>query len=140
PAAIKANAKYLMPAATIIYDADSFTERNLAKAKFQTNDPFAELNLEDYNKIAVPITSMTKEALIDFTMDNKDVLRSKNMFALGLVSWMFNRPLDVIEEALKAKFGKKQQIYDSNISVLHAGYNYGMNMQHQSPQFFVPVA
>lgn len=140
PAAIKANAKFLMPAATIIYDSDSLTERNLAKAKFQTNDPFAELNLQDFNKIAVPITSLTKEALIDFTMDNKDVLRSKNMFALGLVSWMFNRPLDVIEEALKAKFGKKQQIYDSNISVLHAGYNYGMNMQHQTPQFFVPVA
>ncbi|MBN2261478.1 MAG: 2-oxoacid:acceptor oxidoreductase subunit alpha [Prolixibacteraceae bacterium] len=140
PAAIKANAKYLEPAATIIFDSDSFTEKNLSKAKFSTNDPFTELNLQDYNKIAAPITSMTKEALIDTQMDNKMVLRSKNMFALGLVSWMFNRQLDVIEEALKEKFGKKPEILQANINVLHAGYNYGMNMQHTTPQYLVPAA
>ena len=140
PAAIKANAKFLEPAATIIYDADSFTERNLKKAKFETDDPFTELNLIDYHKIAVPITSLTKEALIDRDMDNKAVLRSKNMLALGLVSWIFNRPLEIIENALKVKFGKNPDVLNSNIEVLHAGYNYGMNMQHTTPQYLVPAA
>ncbi|HPR32927.1 MAG TPA: 2-oxoacid:acceptor oxidoreductase subunit alpha [Prolixibacteraceae bacterium] len=140
PAAIKANAKFLEPAATIIFDSDSFTEKNFQKAKFQTTDPFTELNLLDYHKIGVPITSLTKEALIDRNMDNKSVLRSKNMFALGLVSWIFNRPLDIIEKALNQKFGKIPEVLHSNIDVLHAGYNYGMNMQHTTPQFLVPAA
>ncbi|MCF8363805.1 MAG: 2-oxoacid:acceptor oxidoreductase subunit alpha [Prolixibacteraceae bacterium] len=140
PAAVKANAKFLEPSATIIYDVDSFNDKNLKKAKYTTDDPFAELNLHDYHKIGVPITSLTKEALIDSDMDNKAVLRSKNMFALGLVSWIFNHPLDIIEKALKAKFGKKQKVIDSNITVLHAGFNYGMNMQHTTPQFLVPAA
>jgi len=140
PAAIKANAKFLMPAATIIFDSDSFTEKNLRKANFATDDPFAELNLDDFFKIPVPITSLTKEALIDSEMDNKAVLRCKNMLALGLVSWIFNRPLDVIEEALKAKFGKKISLLEANIEVLRAGYNYGMNLQHSTPQYLVPAA
>ena len=140
PAAIKANAKFLMPAATIIFDSDSFTEKNLRKANFATDDPFAELNLDDYFKIPVPITSLTKEALIDTDMDNKAILRCKNMLALGLVSWIFNRPLDVIEEALKAKFGKKISLLEANIEVLRAGYNYGMNLQHSTPQYLVPAA
>lgn len=140
PAAIKANAKFLEPAATIIYDVDSFTDRNFKKAKFETDDPFTELNLHDYHKIGVPITSLTKEALIDRDMDNKAILRSKNMLALGLVSWIFNRPLEIIENALKQKFGKKPDILNSNIEVLHAGYNYGMNMQHTTPQYLVPAA
>lgn len=138
PAAIKANAKFLMPSATIIYDSDSFTDKNFQKAKFTTNDPFNELGLFDYTKIGVPITSLTKEALIDSEMDNKAVLRSKNMLALGLVSWIFNRPLEIIEEALAAKFGKNPTVLQSNIDVLHAGYNYGMNMEHETPQYLVP--
>lgn len=139
PAAIKANAKFLEPAATIIYDSDSFTDRNLKKAKYETNDPFEELGLHDYFKIGVPITSLTKEALIDRDMDPKSILRSKNMFALGLVSWIFNRPLDIIENALADKFGKKPKILESNIEVLRAGYNYGMTMQHSTPQFIIPT-
>jgi len=140
PAAIKANANFLMPGATIIYDSDSFTERYFEKAKFKTQDPFTELKLDDYFKIAVPITSLTKEALVDKEMDPKSVLRSKNMFALGLVVWIFNRPIELIEDALKEKFGKKQDVLDTNISVLHAGYNYGMTLQHSTPQYLVPVA
>jgi 2-oxoglutarate ferredoxin oxidoreductase subunit alpha len=140
PAAIKANANYLVPAATIIYDSDSFIEKNFKKAKYETSDPFTELNMLDYNTIGVPITSLTKEALIDSGMDNKAILRSKNMFALGLVSWIFNRPLEYIENALKNKFGKKKSVLESNILVLHAGYNYGMNMQHTTPQYLVPAA
>jgi 2-oxoglutarate/2-oxoacid ferredoxin oxidoreductase subunit alpha len=139
PAAIKANANYLMPSATIIYDIDSFTEKGFQKAKFATNDPFTELGLFDYTQIGVPITSLTKEALIDSKMDNKAVLRSKNMLALGLVSWIFNRPLEIIENALAAKFGKKPDLLESNICVLRAGYNYGMNMEHETPQYLVPA-
>lgn len=137
PAAVKANAKFMNPGGTIIYDSDSFTDKNLKKANFATDDPFAECNLEDFFKIPVPISSLTKESLKDFGLDNKSVLRSKNMFALGLVCWMFNRPMDYIEEFLKTKFAKKPVVVDSNIKVLHDGYNYGMNMQHMTPSYMV---
>ncbi len=140
PAAIKANARFLEPGGTIIYDSDSFTEKNLKKANFATDDPFTELKLDDYFKIPVPVSSLTKEGLKEFGLDNKSVLRSKNMFALGLVCWMFNRPMDYIEEFLKNKFRKKPLVVDSNIKVLHDGYNYGMNMQHMTPSYMVNPA
>ncbi|WP_167619249.1 2-oxoacid:acceptor oxidoreductase subunit alpha [Maribellus sediminis] len=140
PAAIKANARFMSPGGTIIYDSDSFTEKNLRKANFATDDPFAELNMLDYTKIAVPISSLTQEGLKEFGLDNKSVLRSKNMFALGLVCWMFNRPLEYIEEFIQNKFKKKPVVVDSNIKVLHDGYNYGMNMQHMTPSYLVHPA
>ena len=108
PAAIKANARFMKPGGTIIYDSDSFTEKNLKKANFQTEDPFIECNLDDYFKIPVPISSLTKEGLKDFGLDNKSVLRSKNMFALGLVCWMFNRPLEYVEEFIRNKLRKNR--------------------------------
>ncbi|MCK3685074.1 2-oxoacid:acceptor oxidoreductase subunit alpha [Maribellus sp. YY47] len=140
PAAIKANARFMMPGATIIYDSDSFTEKNLTKANFKTDDPFTELGLEDYFKIAVPITTLTQEGLKEFGLDNKSVLRSKNMFALGLVCWMFNRPLEFVDEFIRSKFKKKPVVVESNIKVLHDGYNYGMNMQHMTPTYLVHPA
>lgn len=140
PAAIKANSRFMDPGGTIIYDSDSFTEKNLQKAGYQTDDPFTESNLIDFRKIAVPITSLTREGLKDFGLDNKSVLRSKNMFALGLVCWMFNRPLEHIEEFIRSKFAKKPVVVESNIKVLHDGYNYGMNLQHQTPTYIVHSA
>ncbi len=140
PAAVKANAKFMNPGGTIIFDADSFTQKNLDKAKFETEDPFTECNLEDYFKIPVPITSLTKESLSEFGLDNKSVLRSKNMFALGLICWMFGRPLDYIENFIKTKFAKNQIVVEANLKVLHDGYNYGMNMQHMTPQYIVHEA
>ncbi|KAF0235611.1 MAG: 2-oxoglutarate ferredoxin oxidoreductase subunit [Prolixibacteraceae bacterium] len=140
PAAIQANAKFMNPGGTIIYDSDSFNEKNLAKANFTTKDPFTECNLNDYDKIAIPITSLTKESLKDFGLDNKSVLRSKNMFALGLICWMFNRPLTYIDEYINVKFGKSPVVAGSNIKVLHDGYNYGMLMQHMSPTYIVHPA
>ena len=140
PAAIKANARFLEPGGTIIYDSDSFTEKNLKKANFETDDPFAECNLEDFFKIPVPISTLTKEGLKEFGLDNKSVMRSKNMFALGLVCWMFNRPLDYVEEFVKNKFKKKPVVVDSNIKVLHDGYNYGLTMQHMTPSYLVHPA
>ena len=140
PAAVKANARFMNPGGTIIYDSDSFNEKNLQKANFVTNDPFTECNLLDYSLIPVPITSLTRESLKDFGLDNKSVIRSKNMFALGLVCWMFNRPLNYIEEYLTTKFAKKPVVAESNIKVLHDGYNYGMNMQHMTPTYLIHPA
>ncbi len=140
PAAVKANAKFINPGGTIIYDSDAFTERNLKKANFVTDEPFVECNLEDYFKIPIPISSLTKESLKDFGLDNKSVLRSKNMFALGLVCWMFNRPLEYIEEFISTKFAKKPVVVDANIKVLRDGFNYGMTMQHMTPSYIVNPA
>ncbi len=140
PAAIKANAKFIKPGGTIIYDEDSFTEKNLAKAGFTTDDPFAECKLDDYFKIPVPISSLTKAGLSEYGLDNKSVLRSKNMFALGLVCWMFGRPLDYIEDFLSKKFAKKPVVVESNLKVLHDGYNYGETLQHMTPSYIVHPA
>lgn len=140
PAAVKANATFMNPGGTIIFDADTFTDKNLEKALYKTKDPFAELQLEDYALIPVPITSLTKESLKDLELDNKSVLRCKNMFALGLICWMFDRPLDYIEKFIQSKFGKKPLIAQANLIVLHVGYNYGMNMQHMTPQYIVHPA
>src|SRR5690554_1813084 len=138
PAAVKANARFMRPGGTIIYDSDAFTEKNLQKAGYKTDDPFAELNMEDFRLIPVPVTSLTRESLKDFGMDNKSVVRSKNMFTLGLICWMFNRPLNHIEKFLNSKFGKKPVVAESNIKVLHAGYNYGMNLQHVASTYIIP--
>jgi 2-oxoglutarate ferredoxin oxidoreductase subunit alpha len=140
PAAVKANAKFMNPGGTIIYDSDTFNEKNLRKANFTTDDPFTECNLEDFFKIAVPISSLTKESLKDFGLDNKSILRSKNMFALGLVCWMFGRPMEYIERYINSKFGKKPVVAQSNIKVLHDGFNYGMTMQHMTPTYMVNPA
>lgn len=140
PAAVKANAAFMSPGGTIIFDVDSFSEKNFEKAQFKTNDPFTELNLEDYVKVPVPITSMTKESLKELDLDNKSVLRCKNMFALGLICWMFDRPLEYIQGYIQKKFGKKPLIAEANLKVLRDGYNYGMNIQQTTPQYIVHPA
>ncbi len=140
PAAVKANARFMNPGGTIIYDQDAFTDKNLKKANFETDDPFQECNLIDFQKIGVPITTLTQESLKDLGLDNKSILRSKNMLALGLVCWMFNRPLASIEAYIKDKFAKNQVVVESNLRVLHAGYNYGSNLQHMTPQYLVNPA
>jgi 2-oxoglutarate/2-oxoacid ferredoxin oxidoreductase subunit alpha len=140
PAAIKANARFMNPGGTIIYDSDSFTEKNFLKAGYKTDNPFIESNLLDYRIIPVPISTLTQEGLKEFGLDHKSILRSKNMFALGLICWMFNRPLNYIEEFIRMKFGKKPVVADSNIKVLHDGYNYGMSLQHMTPTYMVHPA
>lgn len=140
PAAVKANANFMNPGGTIIFDVDAFNEKNFEKANFKTNDPFTECNLQDFEKIPVPITSLTKESLAEFGLDNKSVLRSKNMFALGLVCWIFGRSLDYIEKYINTKFAKNPLIVKANLKVLHDGYNYGMNMQHETPRYIIHPA
>lgn len=127
PAALKVNRQHLKKGSIVIFDTDSFTRKDLEKALFKTEDPFTELNLEQVQPIPVAITSMTKDSLADSGMDNKDILRSKNMFSLGIVCWLFNRPIEIAEQLLKDKFRKRPKLIETNIKALTDGYNYGNN-------------
>lgn len=127
PAALMANAKFAKPGGSIILDQDSFDEQGLQKAGFKTMDPIEELNLQDYNIIWAPITSLTKESLKDSGMDMKSIVRCKNIFTLGMCYFMFNRPLHFTEQYLRKKFAKKPDLIEPNIKVLNDGYNYAHN-------------
>ena len=127
PAALKVNKNEIKSTAIIIADSDAFDANNLAKAGFKTEDPFEELNLKGVQLIMAPITSMVKASLAESGMDNKSILRSKNMFALGLLCWLFNIPVDTAMHLLTNKFKKKQDVLKANLKVLTDGYNYGHN-------------
>ncbi|MDR1502919.1 MAG: 2-oxoacid:acceptor oxidoreductase subunit alpha [Prevotella sp.] len=127
PAALKVNANFLKKDSVIVIDTDSFSKRDMEKALFATEDPFVELGLTTQQIISVPITSLTKSSLEGMEMDMKSRIRSKNMFALGLVCWLFNRPLDVANHMLSAKFAKKPVLVEANLKVLADGFNYGQN-------------
>lgn len=137
PAALKQSGKGVKIGGTIIVDIDVFDEKNMIKAGFKTDDPFTEEALDGLNIIKAPISSFTKAALAEFDLDNKSVLRCKNMFALGLVSWLFNRPLKETESFVSDKFKKKPLLEQANITVLHAGYNYGEVVQELTPSYQV---
>ena len=127
PAALKTNTKFLTSHSVIIIDNDSFTRKDLEKALYTTDDPFTELGIRN-QVIDAPISSMCKESLKDSGLDNKAILRCKNMFALGLVCWLFNRPLEYAIHILQNKFAKKPAIAGANIKVMTDGYNYGHNI------------
>ena len=127
PAALKTQYKFCSSRSIIIVDTDSFQESDLKKALFATDNPFEELNIKN-TVVEAPISSMCKEALKDSGLDNKSILRCKNMFALGIVCWLFNRNLSNAEEMLREKFAKKPEIAAANIKVLNAGYDYGHNI------------
>ena len=139
PAAIKANVKWIKLGCTIIYDKDNFTDKNIEKAGY-TVDPVKEEKLEDYNIIAAPITSMVKEALKDFGLDPKSIMRTKNMFALGMVYWMFDRNLTYTEEFFDKKFSKKQDVAEANKVALRAGYYYAETIEALTPVRVNPAA
>ncbi|MBZ4676416.1 MAG: transporter [Anaerophaga sp.] len=140
PAALKANLEWLKPGATIIIDIDSFDDKNLAKAGYKSNDPIEEDNLGSYNIIKAPITTLTKESLKSMELDNKTILRSKNMYALGLVFWLFNRPLKDTEQIIREKFSKDERVAEANIRVLEDGYNYGVIIQAGTPSYHISPA
>lgn len=140
PAALKANAKWLKPGATVIADSDTFNEKGLQRAKYKTNDPIAELKLEDYNVVFAPITSLTKESLKDAELDNKSILRSKNMFALGMVYYMFDRPLKFTEHFYEVKFKNRPRIVEANKKVLRDGYNYAANIHAIPNTYKIPTS
>ena len=128
PAALKTNTKYVKPNAVVIIDTDSFKKNDLEKAAFLTEDPFKELNMNSVQVVPVAITSLVKDSLADSGLDNKTILRCKNMFALGLICWLFDRPLDQAAHLLKNKFAKKPSVLEANIKVMTDGYNYGNNI------------
>lgn len=134
PAALKANAKWIKQGGTIIYDEGNFTEKNIEKAGYE-KDPIREEKLEDYNIIAAPISSMVKEALKDYGLDPKSVLRTKNMFALGMVYWLFDRKLKYTEEYFEKKFHNKPGMAEANKVALRAGYYYAETIEALRPVY-----
>lgn len=127
PAALKQNVKFLRAGGVIIVDIDSFKEESLKKALFTTNEPFKELGIKA-QVVEVPVTSLTKAALAESGMDNKSILKCRNIFALGLVCWLFDRPLESALRMLRNKFAKKPAVYEANAKVLQGGFDYGNNI------------
>lgn len=136
-AALQVNAKAVKKMGVVIFDRDSFTEKDLAKAGFKSDNPFNELHMPDTVQIVpVALSTLTEKSLEGFDMDKKSMLRSKNMFALGLICWLFDKPIDHAEKALLDKFAKKPLVAKANIKVLHDGFNYGNNL-HLNVSHFV---
>ena len=124
PAALRANQADLSAGATVIVNTDEFTTRAIAKAGYAAN-PLEDGSLDQYQVQAVPLTSTTVRALAEFDISKKDAERAKNMFALGLLSWMYNRPTDSTISFLQEKFARKPEIAAANVAAFRAGYNYG---------------
>lgn len=137
PAALKHSGKFIKPGGTLIVDIDAFDEKSMIKAGFKTDDPIVEEGLDGCNIIKAPITSFTRESLSKLDMDNKSVIRCKNMFTLGLVSWLFNRQVGEAETFITDKFKKKPLLEQANLLALNAGYNYGEIVQETTPSYQV---
>ena len=130
PAALRANAKWCKREAMILVDADSFDEKGMQKAGFNTDNPFEELGVEDRAIIAAPITSLTQESLKNSGMDAKSILKCKNMFTLGMACYIYSRPLDYVHSYLEKRFSKKHpEMIAPNIKVLQDGFNYAAAIQ-----------
>ena len=132
-AALKTQYRYAKPAATIIIDTDSFGPKDLERAEFKTADYLGEMGIDPDRVVACPMTQMVKDCLADSGMDNKSVLKCRNMFALGIVCWLFNRDISFVEAFLREKFDKKPAIAESNIKVVNAGYDYAHNTHLSVP-------
>ena len=136
PAALKTNLNSVPPGKTIIVDTDSFTKKNIAKAGYDEN-PLLTDQMDPYVVIEAPITSLTREAIKDVGLDKSSADRSKNMFALGMVYWMFSRPLEHTIEFFKKKFKNKPLVIEANIKALKAGYNYAQTLELMPSPFVV---
>ncbi len=138
PAALKVNVGSIKKTSVILFDVDSFGKADLEKAGFATENPFTELNIpETVQLVPTPLTSMTKESLKDFGIDLKAVLRSKNMFALGLICFLFDRSVEQAIHFLENKFKKKPAVLEANTKVLVDGFNYGQNIDASVSHFLV---
>ena len=126
-AALKTQYRYAKPGATIVIDTDSFGPKDLEKAQFKSEDYLGEMGIDPDRVIQCPLTTMVKDCLADSGMDNKAMLKCRNMFALGLVCWLFDRDLNLVANFLREKFAKKPAIAEANIKVIQAGYDYGHN-------------
>lgn len=140
-AALKVNLPALKKGGKIIVNEDGFDTKNLRLANYPDGvNPLENNSLDNYEVIRMDVTKMTREALKDFTMGTKEKDRAKNMFVLGFLYWMYNREMDNTINFLKEKFGKKQDILDSNVKVLQAGYNYGDTTETFSSRYMVEKA
>ena len=139
PAALKANIKDLPRGGDLIVNTDEFTKRNLTKVGYP-GSPLDDASLEQYNVHAVPITSMTVKALEAFDITRKDAERAKNMFALGMLSWLYDRPADGTLSFLKAKFATKPEIMQANVAAFQAGWNFGETTEAFSVRYEVTAA
>jgi 2-oxoglutarate ferredoxin oxidoreductase subunit alpha len=139
PAALKANAAWLKKGGTVIFDESNFNDKTIQKAGY-ISDPIREEKLEDYNIIAAPISTMVKEALKDKGLDPKTILRTKNMFALGMVYWLFDRKLKYTEEFFDKKFKNKPTVADANKIALRSGYYYAETIEALTPVYRVAPA
>ncbi len=139
PAALKANIKDLPRGGDLIVNTDEFTKRNLTKVGYAVS-PLEDGSLEQYHVHAVPITSMTVKALEAFDITRKDAERAKNMFALGMLSWLYDRPADGTLGFLKAKFASKPEIMQANMAAFQAGWNFGETTEAFSVRYEVKPA
>ncbi|MHB1686220.1 MAG: 2-oxoacid:acceptor oxidoreductase subunit alpha [Ignavibacteriaceae bacterium] len=139
PAAVKKNLSELKPGATIIVNTDSFDRKNLQLAKYETN-PLEDDSLEGFEVLPVPIASLTAKALEGSSLSPKEVSRCKNFFALGLMYWLFDRPLDQTLNWIQKKFSKTPVFIDANTKALMAGYNYGENTEIFNTRYSVEPA
>ncbi len=139
PAALKANIKDLPRGGDLIVNTDEFTKRNLTKVGYEAN-PLEDGSLDQYHLYPMPITSMTVRALEDFDITRKDAERAKNMFALGMLSWLYDRPADSTLGFLKSKFAKKPEIMAANVAAFQAGWNFGETTEAFSVRYEVKPA
>ncbi len=139
PAALKSNLHHVRAGGNIIVDTDAFVEKNITKAGFEA-DPTEDGTLDDYNLIKAPISSMTKTALEGLPIDNKVAMRSKNMFALGMMYWLFDRTPEQTEKFFEAKFKKNPDLIEANKRALHAGFNYAENVEALPSAYKIPPA
>jgi 2-oxoglutarate/2-oxoacid ferredoxin oxidoreductase subunit alpha len=140
-AALKVNLKGLKSGGVIIANIEGFDAKNLRLANYpEGSNPLEDNSLEGYELIKMDVTKMTREALKDFTMGMKEKDRAKNMFVLGFLYWMYNREMDNTIQFIKDKFGKKPEIFESNVKALQAGYNYGDTTETFTTRYTVEKA
>ncbi len=139
PASLKANLKWIKDNATIIIDTNAFVEKAFEKAGYDSN-PLEDKSLSSYNIIKAPISKLTQEAVKEIDIEPKVALKSKNMFALGIVLYLFNRQLDKVFKAFEDKFGPNPVLVDANKKVLRAGYYFADTIEAISPTFDVEPA
>lgn len=139
PAALKAHLADVRKGGTIIVNTDAFTERNLEKAEWDHN-PLDNGDLRGYRVIEVPMETLTKEAVVGSGVSGRDALRSKNMLAVGLLAWLFHRPLEPSLEWVRSKFAKDPEVVEANVSALRGGYNFGLTTEAFRTTFQVQPA
>lgn len=140
PAALKTNLRYLKQDGIIVCDGDSFSATNLKKAEYETDDPVKELGIDSRRVMLVPMTTLLKSTLEGSGLDQKSMMKCKNMLALGIICWLFDRPVDAVLKKLQVKFAKKPAIYEANAKVIKAGWDYGHNTHSSMPVYRIETA